>query len=419
MICSPVPQKKVPIYDGIDAAYQNSLVGGCLFSEMVANDLVLLDPATHDLLTGRHRRLLEFLGRALEYFRTMVVSHGASKTSFLVNDSRHFAGLKYYRDLPSTCWHTPRFFRTDEAKSGAIMELQCPGSGWGDLLLLGEVMRPQHPVLLEKFDPAQCVTKAVRHITGADAPSVLHLLDNSSNPASMRFLISRTQAQLRYWGYHPDVSSMECQFIRSHSVQGLMAENLFKERLRLNSEGRAFFDLPPLVVFDQKSTLALPFVDESRDYFTNDDRALFAYTYLLSEKGFRDKDGSWVTLDNFLKRPQKHRRYYLKYAGSDTSLNWGSRAVYRLDSNNAKESISLAMSDVLKGRPWIIQYGVGSREKVRFLRRGENELVEANLPVKYSSFYGPLGLIGVRATYRDAVKVHGQKDAIVALAVRN
>lgn len=336
----------------------------------------------------------------------------------LLGDIESGCQIALHEKLPNELWHIPRFFRTDESASGKILEIQAPGSGWGDLQLLRDVYCDQsNTPVLTAFQPSQCVAQQIRAITGKDNPSVLHLLDNASNPASMRYLIATSQPPLRYWGYEPTVEIANCDFIRSHSFAGLISENLFWTRIKGAQTGAVHFDLPPLAVFDQKMPLCLPFFDATRDRFGDDVRELFPYSYPLSSNGFRDFDGKWVSIDDFCDRPPARRRYFLKYAGCDTTINWGSRGVFRLNKAGIKSQLRNAAIDAMRGKHWLIQVEESEKEDVSYCDTFTSAPASARLTSKYSCFYGPTDLIGIKLMFRQHFKVHGQPETISGIAL--
>jgi hypothetical protein len=177
------------------------------------------------------------------------------------------------------------------------------------------------------------------------------------------------------------------------------------------------FDLPPILVFDQKAPLCLPFLDETKDRFSDAVRAAITYSYPVTEHGFRDVDGEWIEIETFLKRKPAGRRYFLKYGGCDVGINWGSRGVYRLTDSGASDRLRAAACDSRRGRFWLIQPEISEKEDVTYFDRASGTEVQERLTAKYSSFYGPTKLIGVRSMHRKHYKVHGQRDTVLGLAL--
>lgn len=338
---------------------------------------------------------------------------------WLLNDTPASLRRRWHLSLPHAVYKRPLFFRTDECPEGKIMELQCPGSGWGDLAFLKELylevnwLSEATRQKLAMFDPAAVFASEVAKAVGRNDPSVLHLLDNASAPASVKYFMTATSPPLRHWGFDKGIENKSCDLVRSHSFFGLVSENLFSARLKRAERGETHFDLPPLVVFDQKTPLALPFMDETRDFFSDKIRSMLVYSTPLTPYGFRDEHGQQISFDALLTRPARSPMYFAKYAGVDVSRNWGSRAVFRLSDN--KKTLKEIREDVERGRPWIVQPDVSGKAAVAFYDREENQLQNKTLYAAYSRFYGPTKIIGTRVRYRSTVKVHGQPDTATGL----
>jgi len=406
-------------YQTLDDCLAATIAGDAGFNELVRAEPAL---CTIDTFSGRAARLANlraFFQTTGDIFREVVEGRASQTLSnLLLNDVPEGLGAKFHQRLPAEAWTIPLFFRTDESKNGQILEIQCPGSGWGDLELLAAAYRTVVGAAhLDNFRPAAAVADEIVTQCGKPSPCVLHLLDNSSNPASMRYLMAATQPPLRYWGYDRGVRNGKCDFIRSHSFFGLVAENLFLERLKDVAHGTVRFDLPPVLAFDQKLPLCLPFFEETRDRFSDAIRDMLAYSYPVLENGFRDTDGAWVDIEAFSARPANRRRYFLKYAGCDVSINWGSRSVFRLDDRKGVELLKSAAADAGRNRFWMIQPEVSEKETVSYFSRDSIDIVSQKLTAKYSCFYGPTSLIGIRTMHRAHYKVHGQPDTVIGLLV--
>lgn len=407
------------VYQFLERELRGSLAASDSFTELVAASLKIVPDSEFELRRRRHASFVAFFEAAKGIFReTLKGAYSEQLRRWLLRDSESFLPGDLYKRLPEEAWTIPRFFRTDESKSGLVFELQCPGSGWGDLPLLAKLYRTMGGAKqLDGFAPEVAVANDIAEACGEAVPQVLHLLDNASNPVSMRYFMSVTQPPLHYCGYSKAALNGKANFIRSHSVFGLVSENLFRARLARCARGELVFDLPPLVIFDQKMMLCLPFLVETRDLFDDAIRNILTYSYPVSAAGFRDVDGSWVTIEEFLGRTPARRRYFLKYAGSDTNRNWGSRAVRRLNRNTAAEILRAAVAEAENGYPWIIQPEISEKELVDFFDRDSNTLMRERKTAKYSAFYGPSGLVGLRTMHRLHQNVHGQEDTVVGLAV--
>ena len=407
------------VYNFLGAELQASFAACDNFDELVASSITELPDAEFELRRTRHGSIERFFRTTKRIFERCV-SGGYSDDlrRLILHDSHSFVPAGLYELLPAEAWTTPLFYRTDESKSGRVFELQCPGSGWGDLPLLSALYRQLSPhKYLNTFAPEAAVASDIATVCGAENPVVLHLLDNASNPASMKYLMSRTQPPLFYCGFSREAANAKAQFVRSHSVFGLISENLFRTRLQRCARQELWFDCPPLVIFDQKMMLCLPFLEETMAEFDDSIREILVYSYPVTGAGFRDVDGHWVTIEAFLARRPSERRYFLKYAGSDTNRNWGSRGVHRLNNNKAESILKSAVADAQQGLPWLIQPEISEKETVRFYSRAIDEVASSSITAKYSTFYGPSGMVGLRTMHRNHHNVHGQRDTVIGLAV--
>lgn len=233
----------------------------------------------------------------------------------------------------------------------------------------------------------------------------------------MRYFIQSTRPGLRYYSYDRDVRRDDCNFVRTHSFFGLAADDSFKDRLKWVEEGKVVYDLPPHVLFDQKATLVLPFWSVTRNRFSEEIRKLLAFSSPLTPQGFCLADGTMVTTKTFSSLPRKQRGYYIKYAGSDVSINWGSKAVFRLSNMNPLKCESLlekCLEGFSKGRIWLIQKEEKHDDWITYHSRDRNQSTK-KLRAKFSGFYGPDGFIAAIAMHRAHNKVHGQSGTVTSL----
>ncbi|MCX6230363.1 MAG: hypothetical protein NTZ33_02355 [Bacteroidetes bacterium] len=406
-------------FEFLDNEIQSFISDNNQFNQNVLFEPITITESIYKNRFSNFNTIQLFFAKVLTLFKTAIeIPSDFNKDilKLLMNDSSDKISLSFYKSLDEKIWTLPKFYRTDESKESKVFEIQCPGSGWGEVILLEKLYKVKFGNRYPYYNIQNSFIEEIKKITGKDKPWVMHLLDNSSNPSSMRYFIRETSKGLKYWGFDKNVINSNCDFVRSHSVYGLIAENLFKVRLEKAINCEVYFDLPPLLIFDQKMILCLPFLDETRHLFNDNIRQTLAYTYTFTPKGFRDFDGSWISIEEFRKRIPSKRKYFLKYGGCDTSVNWGSRAVYRLDSNSCDEHINMALKDFKNNRPWIIQKDCSNKEIVSYIERNNNVIQSKKLTAKYSAFYGPNGLMAIRTHHRQSTKVHGQKDSVVGLA---
>ena len=62
----------------------------------------------------------------------------------------------------------------------------------------------------------------------------------------------------------------------------------------------------------------------------------------------------------------------------------------------------------------MLQKETAVKKSIEYLNR-ENETNTEQYNVKYSTFYGPFGLIGMLGYYRKHYKVHGQPETVITM----
>jgi hypothetical protein len=326
-------------------------------------------------------------------------------------------GWRHHRSFPLDHVRPPQFFRTDETTEGKLLEVQCPGSLWG----VHEILRDAYAVTASETSRRIPVLSAafsgqLRALLGT-RPVVHHLLDNSSHPAGERYFIHRARSDVSYFGYDSGVRPQDCNFVRAHDFPTLLNENFAAERLRQTDEGVQLYDLPPVALFDQKLLVGLPFWETTRRYYDDEVRALFPYTTVVTRQGIRLESGELLDVERFSRLSRRERGYYLKYAGSDVSRNWGSRAVYHLG-KLSQEGCGAILAHVLEGfeagERWIVQKEQATSSELPYLTRDGGSAAGRG-HAKLSTFYGPAGPLGVLLMVESFYKVHGSTDTVTAV----
>jgi hypothetical protein len=360
--------------------------------------------------------LREFMHTTINLFRASLAGDANPQIAeLLLNEVPRSLGREYHLALRDEHWSSPDFFRTDESLTGHVLEIQCPGSSWGELAAAERLFAASS----EGPDPLTGeFIRQLQHVAGPD-PRVIHLEDNASAPYGVRYFKQVTTPSVRYFGLARGLGSLECNYVRSHSFQGMMAENYAPIRLRLCAQGACRFDLPPHVTFDQKAPLALPFWSVTRDSYSDDTRSLFPFTSLLINGVYEDEDGVRQQVSQLLRQPVSRRKYYLKYAGSDVTLNWGSRAVYAIARGGAQSraQVTETARRASHAHPWLLQADQRSRSSITF-HRPDGEIHSATWPGKLSGYYGPQGVMSASVMHRRHTKVHGQFDTVFSSVTR-
>ena len=402
------------IYEWADRAINSCPRYETGFTELLAAKPYRVSSAVRRQYDSRLLLIRSFQKTAVDLFRA-ALNNDVHPTilHWLINETPQSLGLEYHRRLEDRHYSLPVFFRTDETQPGKIVEVQCPGSLWGELQLTFECLK-EMGYRIEDLSPAAQFTTQLTDFLKEPA-IVHHLIDNASAPAGMRYFIEKTRPGIKYWGIDRDIKVGQCNFIRSHSVFSLWAENEFLLRMSKVGSG-VTYDLPPHILFDMKAMLALPFWSLTRQAFSDDIREIFLFTTPLLPSGVELPDGGCLSIEEFSRLPRSQRDYYLKYAGADISLNWGSKAVYRLSNMSSDACLDFlrqCLSGYEKGRIWLLQKEDAQDDQITYLDRDGAPHTD-RLRAKFSGFYGPAGCIGVIAQHRRHNKVHGQADTVVS-----
>jgi hypothetical protein len=403
----------------------NQVAGGDLgFTQLLPTAPRVISRSDRDIYESNYDAIMEFFRTTIDLFRASLRREADPWIAdLLINEFPVQYGLEFHSSLPDAAFRPPAFFRTDQCSVNHLVEIQCPGSMWGDHQLLwdhfdGLNLLPSEPRFCPIVEGFSSQLADLLH----EQPLVLHLSDNASSPQGVRYFIRRTRPAVKYFGYD-DVKSLHCNFIRSHSVIGLLAENYATTRLRSLSEtGTPRFDLPPYVIFDQKVQYALPFDNRTNQFYSDRVRDLFPHTAIIEPGGLQLPTGEKLPLEEYARRPQSQRAIYLKYAGNDVSRNWGSISVSRMTRNGSDavlRTLTEKAADLAGQRPWIVQQEEHWKESASFYERGSIESIEETRRAKYSAFYGPGGLLGVMSMHGDKKKSkqHGQSDTIANVCV--
>lgn len=365
-----------------------------------------------------HKRTLinEFFSIVAYLGKKSLVDKGNNLLKVLFSEAPLGLNVAYHISLPDCCWTPPLLYRTDESLSGKIFEIQSPGSGWGDLYLFAKCYADLGyyvPDYLLNF-PSIYSTE-IKKYTHCTFPRVFHMLDAASVPYNMRYLLSITN-ELSYWGIDGSVKMHDVDFVISHSVTSLIASNYFRTYLEKALNNELVFSTQPNIIFDEKAIYLLPFFRESRRFFSNEVRELFPFTTFVENNGFFDENDNFISINEFVKRPPRERRYYLKYGGPDTNRNWGSRSVYRLSGYDCKKLLDNAAEKSKQGEVWLIQEDC-SKCTTDIISNDISDILSKKLNIKISSFYGRDTLFGIKIMARNHFKVHGQNDTFTGIGV--
>jgi hypothetical protein len=403
------------IYERLDTLLRERTLSGVPFEMRVTELPLKMHESQLRLYRDRHSVLKQYFEGVLDVLRRGLNGELSPAVSrLLLGDAPAHIGIEFHKGVVEALPAAPTYYRLDQPSPDKLAEIQCPGSFWGEYALLEDAYR-----VLGKYPDRSIADdfsmSLAKHL--GSLPMIHHLADNTSRPTGTQYFIHRTRSGVKYYGWDAGIRARDCNFVRSHSVYGLVAENHFKERLQAAFKGVLKFDLPPNLVFDEKAALALPFWSETRRFFPDAVRNIIHYTAPLNTDGVQLANGDRISIQEFASRKKGDRAYYLKYAGSDVAINWGAKAVFRLGNDSrptCEKRLRQALCDVEKGRPWVIQEEGAEEREITYLTRADGQNTDKS-HVGYRAFYGPTGLLGIMVLFRKHFKVHGQAESVATI----
>ena len=404
------------IYSWADSQINSAPKYNTGFTQLMGKNPYLITSKEQDGVISRHLLIKEFMRLSVEIFKEVLFNDSdPALKHWLLNETPVNIAEKYHRSLNDNHFSLPVFCRTDESSLGKIMEINCPGSLWGELQLVYEYAL-LHGIEKENKSPAKLFANQLSSFLGMQ-PIIHYLLDGATVQPGMRYFIEKTRPEIQYATIDKGIRPDNCNFIRNHFFWGLCNEIYFLSRLpRIGID--IFYDLPPHVLFSQKAALVLPFWSKTRNFFSDEIRNIINYSVPLLPTGL-ELDSGLVSIDEFCNLPRKKRGYYLKYAGSNVSMNWGSREVNRLNilsSDNCRTLLNRCLENFNTGEIWLLQKEDTQDDTISYFDRNSDD-VQKQLRLKLSSFYGPGGCVGILAMHRNFYKVHGQNDTVISYVI--
>jgi len=408
----------------INTLFQNELDDGARFSMFTSLTPALLSDEEAKGFVNRYASIKTFWTISQDLFKKALFDDEyAYIRNLVLNEVNPQFALAYHKELYEHEVDQPYFFRTDESIPGKITEIQSPGSGWGTVQALQvsiPYLQKHSSFPIRSFNEktvAEKLAQSITKLTGG-TPRIFHQIDESSVMLDTNYFISTTRKYgLRYLGHDYDVSFKNANFLRTHSFLEQATGSTFYEYLERYHHKEVLFDIFPSILFFQKISLIFPFWEKTRNLYPDHVRDLFPFTSLIEDTLLLE-DGTRLTPEQFSQRKPHERDYYLKYGGTDGTINWGSKAVYHLGKTDWKKCEALlikAKADYHAGKYWILQKAHHRKEKVTTLK--EEALTTQESYGKWSGFYGPDGFLGGYVMTRGFYKVHGQDDTVCRLLV--
>jgi hypothetical protein len=404
----------VDVYEWADRAINACPRYETGFTQLLSSRPFPVSPAVRRLYDSRLPFIRSFQQTAVALFRAALCGDAhPTILHWLMNETPEGLGIAYHRSLEDRHFTLPVFFRTDEVRPGRINEINCPAALWGELQLAFEYAARMGYCAGDVSPADQYAAQLTDFLQ--KTPVVHHFLDKSSSSGSWRYFIEKTRPRVRYWSIDRGVRAADCNFIRYQAFVDLLGDGNFFARLLKVGSG-VTFDSPPYMLFDQKAALVLPFWSMTREWFADDIRDLFLFTTPLLPAGIELPDGRCIRIEDFSRWPRSQRSYYLKYAGADWTLNYGSKAVYRLSNMSSDACLDFlrqCLNQYERGHIWLLQQEETQDDEIEFRTR-DGALHTQRLRANFGGFYGPDGCLGILAMHSRHNKVHGQADTVIS-----
>ncbi len=379
-------------YDQMDKEINEAIGVDIGWTGLIASRPYPMDESTLQGFRSRYSLIKTFQEQTLALFRASLNQECDPEIAqMVVGELPDTLGIPYHRQLTDRQHRTPVFFRTDEVASGKLFEVQCCGSGW----CLAEQIRQLYCDNERVFGagsisrtpwppPSPGLSRGIWRRAPYPSPRGQRV------PAhGMRYFIQRTRRQgARYFSYDRGVSPADCNFVRSHDFITLPHHNFFADRMERCNQGQVFFDLPPSNLFDGKIILAWPFWEKTRSWYSDEVRSLFPHAGIIRPDGIELEGGERISLEEFCRIPQRKREFYIKYAGTDINMNWGSKSVYLASTFSqvqCRKLLDTILADGRRHRHWIVQRAIRQKETASVVSLEAFSLTPKRIPSSAAS----------------------------------
>ena len=189
--------------------------------------------------------------------------------------------------------------------------------------------------------------------------------------------------------------------------------------------GKTLIEPPPNLLYEQKMVLSAVYSPRFKGVFSDKERKIFPETYVLEKEKMMEFADGFYTLEDVINMPGNKRRFMIKYAGLDFSLNWGGRGVYRLAFKTREQSRRIVEQAVFAyeryKEPWIIQPDLSCREEAVFYDTEKDLFREKTMYRVFRPYFirgkeaPEAEVIDIQVLSRDFYKVHCVKGAVSGL----
>lgn len=314
--------------------------------------------------------------------------------------------------------HLPCLFRPDMPNLSQAIEVQIPGSGWGYMTAIHNIV----PNGSSYYGPVIGFGKAMEVATGLAHPRGAYILYNPPLKREVDFFAKSCKEQgvnLNVFFKKVPVSD-NIDFVRRPPLEDLLEYEGSASLVKACLDHKIYMDPGLSLLFDQKVATAFPFDHRLREFFPDLSRTLFPETYLIQDQVTPIFGGEKFSWEEIAQLSRTKRHFIVKFGGAKKGLRAGGKAVFNLGDLNqdrAKEVIQSALSDWRRNKAqWIIQERIKEKFSTTFLDPSTQEI--RTMP--YYAIFRPMFLwnedeikiIANSVLLRKEWKVHGSSDAV-------
>ena len=127
-------------YEWADSLIDSSPRHATGFTQLIGSEPYFVSPSAWQSYSDRLKHIHDFQHICLDLFKAAIRGEtDRALLHWLMNETPASLGIEYHRGLEERHFSIPQFFRTDEVRPGRIIELQCPGSLWGEMQIVSEL----------------------------------------------------------------------------------------------------------------------------------------------------------------------------------------------------------------------------------------------------------------------------------------
>ena len=401
----------------VKIAFASKYTGGNQLGFETLPRPVMLSESNCDLIMAAGRRAATVLLKTNILFSEILRGRHKELTwvedLFFASISPEHRGLA--RELAvATAGLVPKNFRLDLFADGTIAEIQCPGSGWGFIAGLEDHYNLGSSTAVNSFSQWLGERTGVWWLYNEQMENSITHLANKLAMNGVNLLVQKTP------DFDPNSEEWSVVVKRPPLPQLLESE---KGRTLLYRwlDGEIDMDPIPSMIPETKFAMALLHHPQTKDFFTDDDRALCHPTTLVTSF---DHSIGQHRIGDASRLSQSQRPFVLKYGGARAYDRFGGHCVFALNKMKSRPDIAGVVTRAVDEwnedkEGWVLQPFISHKTTLTELGCGESSekmyvLWRPGFQVQNN---GEVKTAGILVNLRKSWKVHGASDTCFGLGV--